>query len=437
MFRILDLDLNLDQSLLRMSTPDPALAPDPLRRTRVFGLCVLAFLLMLSYALARPATESLFIKAHTSEGLPLAWLLVSAGMVAVVLLYNRAVRRMRLMRLMCAVALISLASLAALLLASARDLPGVYYMLYVWKDIYMVVLVEVFYSFSNSVFPLQRARWYYGLFGVVGAVGGVAGNLLTKHWVEQIGTAWALALTAPVLLAIAAAAVVFDRRAGQVRASGEGAPAASISGYLRSMWHQSPYLMLILALIALVQVVMTMLDFEFNQVVELAYPLTDARTGAMSLVYAAVSVGTIALHGGTGPVLRLAGVPATLLLIPVVLGGGFSVYALVPVFATVAVVKVCSKCLDYTLFRHAKELLYIPLSYQDRTQGKALVDMLTYRVAKGGASLLLLGLISLDQVALVKHLTFALLGAWLLVTVIISRRFRRQVSRQQEMEAGG
>ena len=54
------------------------------------------------------------------------------------------------------------------------------------------------------------------------------------------------------------------------------------------------------------------------------------------------------------------------------------------------VVKVASKSLDYSIFRAAKELLYLPLSQAEKTQGKALIDMLTYRVAKGGASVLLL-----------------------------------------------
>lgn len=407
---------------------------DQLRRARVFWLCVLAFLLLMSYALARPATESLFIKAHTSEGLPAAWLVVSACMAAVVLLYSGVVGRVRLMRLMAAVAAISTVLLAALLVATSRDLPAAHYLLYAWKDIYMVVLVEVFYSFSNSVFPLQRARWYYGLFGVVGAVGGITGNLLATRWAEPLGTATTLATTVPVLLGIAAVALIFDRRAGDhPRGDDHTAAAASIRQYLGSVWHQSPYLLLILSLIALVQVTATMMDFEFSKAVELTYSHTDRRTGAMSMVYAAVSAGTVVLHAATGPVLRLAGVPLTLLVVPLLLGGSFTVYALVPLFTTVAVVKVASKCLDYSLFRHAKELLYIPLSYQDRTRGKALVDMLTYRLAKGGASLLLLGLIATGQVAMVKQLVFALMAAWIVVTVVISRRFRGQVSRKEEM----
>ena len=44
--------------------------------------------------------------------------------------------------------------------------------------------------------------------------------------------------------------------------------------------------------------------------------------------------------------------------------------------------KVASKAFDYSLFRAAKEILYIPLSHPERTQGKTFVDMMAYRMAK-------------------------------------------------------
>jgi ATP/ADP translocase len=108
-------------------------------------------------------------------------------------------------------------------------------------------------------------------------------------------------------------------------------------------------------------------------------------------------------------------------------------FAINPVFGTMAAAKVASKVFDYTIFRAAKELLYIPLSYVQKTRGKAVVDMLTYRVAKGGASLLLLILAAVVTQALVTGLTLAAIVAWIAITVAIVIRFRRRVSREEEM----
>jgi ATP/ADP translocase len=100
--------------------------------------------------------------------------------------------------------------------------------------------------------------------------------------------------------------------------------------------------------------------------------------------------------------------------------------------ATVVVLKVASKVFDYSLFRAAKEILYIPLSYSEKTQGKALVDIMTYRLAKGGASLLVLVLVALDLSASSVGLAIGLIGLWWWLTLVIVRRYRTLVSRAEE-----
>ena len=55
-----------------------------IERIRLFGLAALIFVILASYAIARPATESLFLEAHGSKSLPIAWLLVGLGSLAVV-----------------------------------------------------------------------------------------------------------------------------------------------------------------------------------------------------------------------------------------------------------------------------------------------------------------------------------------------------------------
>ena len=110
------------------------------------------------------------------------------------------------------------------------------------------------------------------------------------------------------------------------------------------------------------------------------------------------------------------GVAGALLAIPTLLGACVMGFVVAPRFAMIAIAKVCSKAFDYSLFRAAKEILYIPLSHAEKTQGKAFVDMMTYRVAKGATSLLLLGLISLSQPGLVGWLTLAVIALWIWIT---------------------
>jgi len=401
---------------------------------RVAGLGAIGFVLMLSYALARPAAEALFLQAHGKEALPYVWLLVAAASALVVWVYSRWVTRFGLLTLFAAVALLSGLIFAALIVATEAKLPGSRYALYVWKDLYIVALVEIFYSYSNSVFPIRLARWAYGFFGVLGSVGGIAGNLAVGWIAQRYGSPAAIWLLTPLLSAVAAGAYLLGRHAGI------GAPSAAtgLRGSFRealSVVGASAYLLQMVVLIGLVQTVITLIDFDFNALVSAAYPLLDAKTAIIGEVYAAISMSTLLLHGATGPTLRLVGVPLTLWAIPLLLGSMVLAYGLVPLFIVGAAMKVASKAFDYTLFRAAKEMLYIPLSYRERTQGKAIVDMLTYRIAKGGASILVLGLVQLHATPLVRWVTLGLCIGWFLLSVAITRRFRQGISRQDEFTA--
>ena len=47
------------------------------------------------------------------------------------------------------------------------------------------------------------------------------------------------------------------------------------------------------------------------------------------------------------------------------------------------------KALDYSVFKAAKEILYIPLPFAARYRAKEVVDVFGYRLSKGGVSLLI------------------------------------------------
>ena len=96
-----------------------------------------------------------------------------------------------------------------------------------------------------------------------------------------------------------------------------------------------------------------------------------------------------------------------------------------PGLLPIILAKVLGKSADYSLFRAAKEMLYIPLTYAEKTFGKALVDILVYRVAKGLVSVILLALVAVGRQAMVPWVSAALCALWLLVTLRLLRSYRR------------
>jgi AAA family ATP:ADP antiporter len=300
--------------------------------------------------------------------------------------------------------------------------PGTSWALYLWKDLYIVVLIEIFWSFANTVVPVKQAKWLYGLFCVVGSLGGMAGNLGVGLLAQAFGTKNTLWAVVPLLLFSWGACLLLVRL-GSPSAAKE--PVAKVKPSFSQGFHvlrQSRALWLLMALIATIQVVITLIDYQMNIAIESHYTNIDARTAVIGQIYAAIDVAALILQLATGPILRLLGVPLVLLLIPGLLGAAVVGYALVPRFAAIAAAKVASKAFDYSLFRAAKEILYIPMTREEKTRGKAFVDMMTYRCAKGATSLMLLGLMALGAPGFTLGLTLVGILIWIGVTFCLNRR---------------
>jgi AAA family ATP:ADP antiporter len=377
---------------------------------------------MAGYAVARPASESYFLEYCGPEKLPWAWIAVALTALAVTATYNRYSTNVDLGKLFAICAFTSLALLVGLILLTFIAPVPAAFALYVWKDVYVVVLVEVFWTFANAHYPLHTARWIYGMFLASGACGGLVGNFGVGPLAKQIGTLNALWLLVPVLLVTGIAAAIGMH--GVIRPSAH-APAAIGEGFKRVL--ASKYLLLIVALVGVIQLVLTLIDYQFNAAVALAYPVLDERTDVVGRIYGIISIFEVFLQLSSGLFLRYLGVTATLVGIPIVLAAAFAASVAVPVFSTMAGAKVASKALDYSLTRATKELLYIPLPYAERAQGKAIIDVLVYRTSKGGVSLLLLAV----GAALVTPLIGVLIGAWLVVAVTLARHFNRLTQQTQ------
>jgi hypothetical protein len=143
----------------------------------VLGGCGLAALVLGSYGIARPSVESIYKSAYGNESLPLAWIAVAVAALVVVAIYNRFAAKVSLGRLFVGVIGVVLGLLLGLLVALRLEAPGAAFALYVWKDLYIVFLVELFWIFANATFTTERAKWFYGAFLVAGSLGSMAGGV--------------------------------------------------------------------------------------------------------------------------------------------------------------------------------------------------------------------------------------------------------------------
>ena len=77
------------------------------------------------------------------------------------------------------------------------------------------------------------------------------------------------------------------------------------------------------------------------------------------------------------------------LLMPVVHLVAITVAIIEPTVFTVGLAFFLFKAFDYSVFRAAKELLYVPLSFDERYRAKPIIDVFGYRAGKGGSSVVI------------------------------------------------
>jgi AAA family ATP:ADP antiporter len=399
-------------------------------KANVGGICLLAYLILASYEVARATTESLFLTAYGSESLPRVWGAVALVTLLVVTLYNRNAARQPLLSLLGGATLVTAGVLVVLNLLLGSHVPHATFFLYVWKDVHIVVVLEILWSFANVVFRTQTARWLYGVFCAAGSLGSMSGGYIAGSFSDRFGTEATLWLPMLFYTGVVAVILALRSRMDDVRPPAGDRPK---HGDGLRVLRKSRYLGWLLLLVLTVQIAITLVDYLYNRSLESSFADTDERTRIIGLVYAAIALGSLVFQFMTGPILRFVGSPLTLLSIPVLLSTSIGVFVAFPQFLMLAITKVASKLLDYSLFKAAKEMLYIPLSYAEKTRGKAMIDMLTYRLAKGGASLLLIGILALGWDDLTIWATLFTVVTWFGITVVIARRYRQLVPRAQEL----
>ena len=84
-----------------------------------------------------------------------------------------------------------------------------------------------------------------------------------------------------------------------------------------------------------------------------------------------------------------------------------------PGLLTASIAFLVFKSVDYSLFRAAKELLYVPLPFDARFRAKELIDVFGYRFGKGSSSL---GVGLLFRLGSVPHVYSLVLGALVILS---------------------
>jgi len=347
-----------------------------------------ASFLLCGYEFIRAVSTSLFLEAYGAGNLPWVMSAVPPGVYLMIYFYGRLLSRLGPSRALTATSLLSagLMSSAYLLLIDGYAFASA--VIYVFREAYIVLVIEQYWSFVNSTLNPKQARGFNGPFCGIASLGSIAGGSLVKYLAEPLGSEVLLLLAAASLIPAAVCSMVAYTLAGEPQPSDVEREGRLGHSGLRTLL-QSRYLAFILLLILTTQVVSTVLDLRFNGLVEESIPGKDARTAFYGGFYGQwLGISAALLQFIGAPILlRLLSLRSIHLGIPLIHFAMGGVLTMAPSLRSGAAAFLLFKALDYSIFRAAKEIFYIPLSFDARYRAKQVIDSLGYRLAKGASAL--------------------------------------------------
>jgi ATP:ADP antiporter, AAA family len=349
-----------------------------------------ATLALMGYEMARSAASSIFLAHHPASRLTEALMLVPLVMVVLTYAISRLLRRFGPSVTYALTLVVSGLILAGTAVAARRNVPGSAFVLYIFAQAYIVLIVEQSWAFINSLFSTEDGKRWNGVIIATTTAGSVTGGLLTGLLSERIGSEQVVICAA----ALTALATVFSlrafRKAGPERTTADRQPERLSDHFAWDLLRSDPTLGRLALMVVASQSISVLFDIAFHRSLQTAMPLQEPRTAFLGFFFGGINAVAFLLQIGLCPLLlRRFQVRHILAAVPLLYGAAALAGVALPLLPVLGAAFFLSKAVDYSVFRATKEVLYVPLPFTARYRGKMTIDALIYRSTKGGMSALL------------------------------------------------
>lgn len=355
----------------------------------LFATCC-SLLICCEYAAIRPCVNSLFLKTFSADIFPYTWLVAIPVNAFLVGVYNWTQRHSSIQRTF--LFLVNMILLDHIFMGFfLESLPFLVFFYYLWKDSYILLLFQILWSLLHQTTTIQKSQYLYGIIFGFGGLGALLGSYYTATLVETIGSSTIFFYTIPFLLLLQPLFLLLLQHSTTPPPPPTKPPDGSFQG-IQALC-RSKSLQLICFICVSMQMSSTLLDFQFQQYLQKTFPVLDERSAILAKVMGTTHLITLFLQFlGAYALSQHVGVRNTHILIPCLLLC-FPLGALtIPSLTLFATAMITIKTIDFSVFTVFKEMLYIPLTKEEKNQGKAIVDVFGHRAAKGIASLVILSL---------------------------------------------
>jgi ATP:ADP antiporter, AAA family len=392
---------------------------DPTTRSAI----VAAALLLGQQVAARATRDAFFLSSFDVSALPTMTAVAAAVSLVATLAFSRAMTRLAPGRVLPAALLASAAAFVAEW-ALARVFPGAAAVaVYLHQAVLGAVVVSGFWSLITERLDPHAAKHAMGPIGAGASLGGVVGGLVTWAAATRVGPPTMLMPLAGISL-LALASVRALSPAGTVR-GGERTPLPLPGRSALRMVLDSPYLSGLAALVGLAAFLDAVLDYLLAAAAADRIPAGAPLMSFFAVFHAAAGLLALVTQAAlVRPLLQKLGPAGTLVVQPVFTTVAAALALAAPRFLAMVALRGGHAVLRNSLFRSGYELLYAPLSEQQKRPTKVLVDVACDRLGTVAGSLAVMSVLVVAPGGALRIL-LAIAAVVALLTGLLTPRFRR------------
>ncbi|HTU67161.1 MAG TPA: MFS transporter [Steroidobacteraceae bacterium] len=356
----------------------------------------LLFCVLGGYFAVRPVRETIgtVLGREATQNL---WFFTALAAILIVPLYGYLVANVRRSVLMpCIYGFMSLAFVfTAQLFGSGPPAPTTAKIFYVMISVMNVLLVSVFWSFILEVLTSEQSKRLVSLIAAGGTLGALVGPGATALFVKTIGNSGVLYVGAGMYLVavILYRVLLIEWRKIAPAAAGSKEIALSereralggnpFAGFMLVM--RNKYLLGIALFIAGISAINTFLYFEQLEQVQEKFEELAARTQVFASLDATVQLLVMITQLTlTGLIATRIGVIALLVIVPLIMVFGLTVYGAFGTFSVLAAAMVIRRWGEYAFIRPGREMLFSVVDKESKYKAKNVCDVAVYRVADAG-----------------------------------------------------
>ena len=387
------------------------------------------FFLLGGYFMLRPIRGT--VAANNSEILHLLYTGTFLTMLAIVPAFGFLVSRFRRGQFIPAIYLFFLFNLVLFIMGFRDDDTPLWMQrtFYIWLSVFNLFVVSIFWSFMADIFKPGQAQRLFGFIMAGGSMGAIAGSWITTVLVLEFGSRKMMMAAAVCLLIATVLAIILGRH---TRRQHKDRPTAVIGG---SIWEgavhvfRSDYLLYACLLMLLHNLTSTFLYNGLAVLVSDQIAGFDERTHFFGIIDLVVQIIAFVFQFlVTSRLVTSLGMSKTLLMVPMMLAGGFIILGSAMGLVLFAAIQVAQRSLNYGVLGPAKEMLFTVVDRETKYKSKNFIDTAVYRGSDVTASWIFKGLtsagLSLSQITWFFLPVMGLwgLGAWRLGKLYTSLR---------------